>query len=845
MQHQTHSDISIVRRNRVPRIFRSRVFQWRQADRAVRRSGMIRFLILAAIYTIVVTVPGSVLAQSNGNESVPQQIDSIDRAVSLIDRLSNSETADDQTLASARVKLDGLSHDLQKVGIVLSKRLGEVSARLEQLAPAASDDSSAEPAAVSEERKTLGDEKAELIVLTGKIDQTMSSIAVAVERIAAKRRADFTAALLLRTPIDLALFRQAAEAAQNEFSGLRSLVTGWLRFVFETRATVFALSTAAAFVLALFLFVAIRRLFSSLLYRDPTIEAPSYFAKIIIAFWSAILPSMVFAAFLAVTYGLYSYFGILSPKISLIAKTLFFMLAGIFFFYNLVQGILTPNHSNWRLLDVSDAVAKKLSLLTVTMATVYAIDAFLATLNEILAAPLPLTIFKSLITSLLIGAVILAIASVRKVVADDVRVEKETAWPIWISLPLLLVGLSVIAAALLGYIGLARFAAQQIVVTGASLVTIYIGILAGRQIGSEGLLAQSQFGRWLQDRLSLQTHTIEQLSIVAGLLFIGFVILAGLPLILLQWGSQPDDIFLWAGRIFSGFQIGAVRISLSGLLFGFFVFAAGLIVTRLVQKWISTSVLPRSKLDSGVRDSIKTGVGYTGIALAALIAVTSAGIDLSNLAIVAGALSIGIGFGLQNVVSNFVSGLILLVERPIKVGDWVEAGGTSGFVKKISVRATEIETFQKQSMILPNSELINSVVGNWTHKYRGGRVDIPVGVAYGSDVREVEAILYRLATEQDFILKYPEPFVFFKGFGDSSLDFELRFYLSDITASPKVSSQIRFAMIDAFQASGIVIPFPQRDLHIHSGKIEAPAAGTSGPPNNAEKIAEETKAVTP
>src|SRR5690606_33774760 len=153
------------------------------------------------------------------------------------------------------------------------------------------------------------------------------------------------------------------------------------------------------------------------------------------------------------------------------------------------------------------------------------------------------------------------------------------------------------------------------------------------------------------------------------------------------------------------------------------------------------SVMARGRVDAGVRNSIRTVVGYAGLAIAALIGISAAGINLTSLALVVGGLSLGIGFGLQNIVQNFVSGLILLAERPFKAGDWIVAGGVSGNVKKISVRATEIETFQKQTVILPNSELINAAVGNWTHKNKLGRVDVPVGVAYSSDPRRVHAVL--------------------------------------------------------------------------------------------------------
>ncbi|RUY15702.1 mechanosensitive ion channel, partial [Mesorhizobium sp. M7A.F.Ca.CA.001.13.2.1] len=183
-------------------------------------------------------------------------------------------------------------------------------------------------------------------------------------------------------------------------------------------------------------------------------------------------------------------------------------------------------------------------------------------------------------------------------------------------------------------------------------------------------------------------------------------------------------------------------------------------------------VMARGKVDTGVRNSIRLAVGYAGVALAALVGISAAGIDLSSLALVAGALSLGIGFGLQNVVSNFVSGLILLAERPFKVGDWIVAGDVSGTVKKISVRATEIETFQRQSVILPNSNLINNAVGNWTHRNKLGRVDIKVGVAYGSDVKQVHAVLLEIARSHPMVLKNPEPFVLFSNFGPAALEFE-------------------------------------------------------------------------
>ena len=312
----------------------------------------------------------------------------------------------------------------------------------------------------------------------------------------------------------------------------------------------------------------------------------------------------------------------------------------------------------------------------------------------------------------------------------------------------------------------------------------------------------------------VEESTLDQLGLVAGIAINILVLVIGVPTILLELGFQWSEIESWFYGVASEIHVGSVSFSLIGVFTGVLVFFAGYFVTRWFQGWLDGSVMARGRVDSGVRNSIKTAVGYLGIGIAALIGISVAGINLSSLALVAGALSVGIGFGLQNVVSNFVSGLILLAERPFKVGDWIEAGGTAGIVKKISVRATELETFQRQSVIVPNSELINAKVGNWTHRNKLGRIDVAVGVAYSSDARRVYEILLEIARAHPLVLKNPEPYVYFAGFGNSSLDFQLRVHLADIYNVIRVESDLRFAILERFNEEGIEIPFPQRDLHL-------------------------------
>lgn len=724
---------------------------------------------------------------------------------------------DDARLADIRVRAEEIVGEMRAASDAMKVRVEQIQARLTSLGEAPAAGQPPEAPAVVQERTKLSNERSELNIIVddaGSLQNAATQLANTITNI---RRTLFAQTLFRHTELTPELFVEAGQAFSTEVSNFGSTMGSWLSFAWRFKTLAFLAAIALSFGAALLFLIGGYRLFGRFLRRHAE-DNPAYIKRLSYTFWSTIIQSMSLAAFLMTSYLFLEGFNILRPDVAPIIATFFGFVWFVQFVWKLTYAALAPDEPAWRLVRITDGGARLLSLAVIAMAVVNGLDYLLGAVSEALNSPLVLTIVKSLFASLIIGLILIAISFIKPVLGrgEDAGL-RGRPWPRSFSILLRVMGGILIFCVVTGYIGLARFASTQIVLTGAVAVLIYIGILSGKAISKRGAFNDTLLGRRLIDRYKFGEVGLDQAGLLVGLGIYAVALVLGIPLILLTWGFQFADIESWIIGFFTEFRIGSISISIIGIFGGILLFALGYVITRWIQKWVDGNVMARSHVDLGVRNSVRTGIGYLGIGLAVLVGVSAAGINLSSFALVASALSVGIGFGLQNIVSNFVSGLILLVERPFKVGDHVVTGTTEGIVKRISVRATEIETFRQQAIIVPNSDLINAPVGNWTLKNRIQRAEIKVSVSYDSDPEKVIAILLDVVSEIPEVLRNPEPHVDFLAFGVSSMDFELRFHLADMSSGIRVRNGVRIEILKRFREQHIEIPFPRQDVVFHQG----------------------------
>jgi len=433
----------------------------------------------------------------------------------------------------------------------------------------------------------------------------------------------------------------------------------------------------------------------------------------------------------------------------------------------------------------------------------------LSTALRMFSLPLPLYRIYLLILYLA-GAPILWLVSVR---AYRFR-GKLTGFIIALRLGSILITVA-LAAQLIGYVNFSFWLVEASIET----VFAYLFLLMALKLGF-GVIDFLLSLQWFRSRKFIRQHgaqlaqRLKKVLRLAGSVYVLFFLSE-------VWGVFDTVADAWTSLLGWSVMVGETQLSLNMVVLAGITLYLTYEVSWFLQASIDTQILQRRQMDRGVRDAIKKLLHYALVLVGFMLAISALGFQLQHLVVVAGAFGVGIGFGLQDIVNNFLSGLILLFERPVKVGDGILIDGEYGMVVKIGLRSTVVETLDQSELIVPNSQIISQKVTNWTLSTRRVRLVVPVGVAYGSDVPLVMEILTAAGSEHPDVLDDPPVSPIFVAFGESSLDFELRVWIPNVDMRPRVKSELLLYIDRRFREDGVEIPFPQRDLHLRSadGKL--------------------------
>jgi small-conductance mechanosensitive channel len=705
----------------------------------------------------------------------------------------------------------------------LDPKVADLDAQLKALvpdSPADSEGGTAEPVlppAVKEIHDQLEAEYQAVSALAQQAGVIIVQAVQLLEEIAARRDAEFSARLFDRdeSVLSPALWVAVAEGVPVVLAATGRVLASWVGRIAESfGAAAPWLFLAALLVIAVI--VAVRVLFVRWTRAWTATQQPTPSRKVLMA--TAVVIADIGVPML-ILFGLRSVFGalgLLPPNVHVVFDGVILAVAVYAVTTGVARALAAPGRPEWRIGGIHDETARHAYRIVTIAAFLLALGPLVDHLGRVAAMPPDWAVRVGGILS--VPTALLALYATRILVQGRERLSEEESarsarWRILTPLAAF-AAIVTIVAAVIGYLAFARFMIEQIawvwVVAGVYVIAIGLADLGINAI----FMPNRQVGAQLGRTIGLSDSTVERGAVVfSGIARIVLFLLAAL-VVLAPWGFDSTTFLERISGLYYGVEIGSIRVTFASVITALIVFAVLIFLSRVFQRWLDQRFLPTTSIDPGLKNSIHTSVGYIGIILAAILALGYAGIDLGNVALVAGALSVGIGFGLQSIVNNFVSGLILLAERPIRAGDWIQVGTDEGTVKKISVRATEIETFDRASVIIPNSSLISGVVKNWYLRDNSGRTMVTVGVGYGSDPEQVKAILADVADRHELVLKFPAPIVTFSDFGDSALVFNLYVYLASISSGLTVRSDLRFAILKRLREAGIEIPYPQRDINL-------------------------------
>ena len=747
-------------------------------------------------------VPGQATGDLDGAKQTIDQIEA---------RLARGGLTDG-VLQQLRDQIDPVTARMNAVASDLVPRMAAVRDRLAQLGPAPDPKSNATEASAITADRSAQQKLFDDLDGTAKRAKVLAVQAAQISDTIVTRRRDLFAHDLFARSRSLAspgLWTAVAVEVPADAQRVATLARNWGQAASD-RLSVWQKPVLALLLAALALgYYPVWRVAVRVRSRDPEAR-PTRFGKAVAAVRVAATTAIVPVAAVLALGGLVVLFD-LPNLLQALGESLTVGVVVVALGTGLSRGLFAPKSPNWRLPPIGDDTAKNLYHLTITVTAIVAAEHVVEAVNAFIQVGVPTAIATRGLGALAVAVAIglaLRRAWLRRHGAETPALGDPQGehWAALLRVTGRAVAIVLLVAVLVGYVALAAFLVEQVIAIAGTLAMLYVLLILADEGFGTALNPQSALGRGLAALVGLRPDGLAQIAVLSSAVVRVSLLVAAALLVLAPWRIESGDMLATVEAAFFGFAIGGATISIASLVVAVLLFVLAVAATRAVQRWLETKYLPHTKLDTGLQNSIKTSLGYVGFIAALGLSLAYLGLSFERLTLIVGGLSLGIGLGLQSVTNNFVSGLIMLWERAVRVGDWVEVGAEQGFVRRINVRSTEIETFDRALVIMPNASLVSGVVKNWVRNDRVGRIKLPFVVPLSADPEAVRTALIATAKAHERVLTIPTPSVFFTGLGEANMTFDLVCFIDDVESRIRVTSDLLYDIHAKLKAAGYVNP---------------------------------------
>jgi small-conductance mechanosensitive channel len=782
--------------------------------------------LLRSLFVVLLALSsGVVLAQDAADASVPVEAPVLTPAQTLVQlrtQLDDIKAAvdtkkTDVPLGDLRNRALAVQQQAEQLASTLSPQSASLQARLDVLGPAPAKGAPAESPQLGTQRRQLGKAKGDL---DGQIKQANSLGAEATQlaaHVAELRRDQFQTQLASRTPTPFsrAFWADPVRAFPDDLASVRQLGSDALAAVRQAWQPPNRTPFVLCLVIAALLLTVGRWLIERSLVHVTTNRMPAGRLR-----RSALAIAVTLAYTLAIglaarfVYLALNWNDLLGEDLDGLAKRLVRLISFAAFMTGLGRAMLSNNRPSWRLSALSDDAAQRLHLFPWLLGSAALLLGLVESINNAIGASLAITVttrgLLAVLIGLLVGSALMRLGQSRR--ATLAAGELPAQRPVWVGLVVaaafVCVGI-VLLGVVTGYIAFAFFIARQMLWVGVVLTALYLLMHLVDDIFDTVFAPKGRSGTRLQSSFGLAPSALEQTGTLLSGITRAVLLILAVAFVLAPFGAGPQELAGRVGGLLSGASLGKLKIVPNDIFDAVLVFALGLIILRVIKRWLSEQLLPKTSLDPGMQNSMLTLLGYVGGVLVFGLALADLGVDLQSIAWMASALSVGIGFGLQAIVQNFISGLILLAERPVKVGDWVSIGGVEGDIRRINVRATEIQMGDRSTMIVPNSQFITQNVRNVTLANAQGRVNIKLSMPLDTDAGKVRELILEILRAHPGTLTTPAPSVQLENLDAGSMTFNCIAYVNSPRDVGSVKSDLLFETLERLRNAKLPMTSPQ------------------------------------